>query len=160
VSAEVEDLDDDFEPPVHEKEDATKDRLFKAVSKNILFNHLDEDQREVVVDAMFRVEKAEGETIIKQGDDGDNFYIIESGQCDVFVKKGDKPAVKVITVGPGNSFGELALMYNCPRAATVTAQTDTVLWAVDRKTFTCIVVRMSVHAFGLQRITCIPRLLA
>ena len=56
---------------------------------------------------------------------------------------GDRPAVKVITVGPGNSFGELALMYNCPRAATVTALTDCVLWAIDRKTFTMVVVHSS-----------------
>lgn len=45
---------------------ATKQRLFKAVSNNILFNHLDENQRDVVVAAMFRVDKKAGDTIITQ----------------------------------------------------------------------------------------------
>lgn len=40
---------------------------------------------------------------------------------------------------PGEAFGELALLYNCPRAATITAKTDSVLWSLDRKTFNYIV---------------------
>ena len=39
----------------------------------------------------------------------------------------------------GEAFGELALLYNCPRAATITAETDTLLWSLDRKTFNHIV---------------------
>ncbi len=47
-----------------------------------------------------------------QGAKGDNFYIIDEGRCDVWVQKGSKPPFMAITLGPGNAFGELALM--CP----------------------------------------------
>jgi cAMP-dependent protein kinase regulator len=81
-----------------------------------------------------------GETIIKQGAPGDNFYIIDSGRYEVFKQVGDEPQKKVFEYDNKGSFGELALMYNCPRAATVVAATPGVLWAVDRLTFRHIVV--------------------
>lgn len=79
---------------------------------------------------MFEKKVPAGTSIIKQGDEGDNFYVVDSGLFDVFVN--DK---KVVEIGQGGSFGELALMYNTPRAATVKAAQDSVLWAVDRVTF-------------------------
>ena len=54
------------------------------------------------------------EDIIRQNDEGDYFYVVESGSFDIFVND-----EKVTEVGPGGHFGELALMYFAPRAATV-----------------------------------------
>lgn len=80
---------------------------------------------------MFERKVRAGEDIIVQGDIGDNFYIVESGSFAVLVEgKGE-----VTTVGPGQSFGELALMYNQPRAATVRALEDAVVWGLDGATF-------------------------
>jgi CRP-like cAMP-binding protein len=52
--------------------------------------------------------------------DAHEFFVLESGSCDVFVTRpGDITAKKVKSYGPGSAFGELALLYAAPRAATV-----------------------------------------
>ena len=63
-----------------------------------------------------------------RGDDGDNFYVIDQGEVDVYVNNDH-----VTTIGEGGSFGELALIYGIPRAATVKAKNDVKLWGIDRE---------------------------
>jgi hypothetical protein len=53
------------------------------------------------------------------GEDGDNFYVVKEGECEIWVSKDGAPAELVMTVGPSGSFGELALIYGTQRAATV-----------------------------------------
>jgi len=89
----------------------------------------------VQTDAMFEKKLPAGEAVIKQGDEGDNFYVVDDGVFEVIVNGN-----KVVEIGPGGSFGELALMYNTPRAATVKAKEDSVVWAVDRVTFRRIIM--------------------
>ena len=69
--------------------------------------------------------------MIRQGDVGDFFYVLDTGHCDINVEG----VGKVMDVGPGGSFGELALMYDAPRAATVTATEPSTTWALDQLTF-------------------------
>lgn len=57
--------------------------LSKAIAKNILFSHLDENERSDIFDAMFPVTFLQGESIIQQGDEGDNFYVIDVGEVEV-----------------------------------------------------------------------------
>lgn len=93
---------------------------------------------------MFPKEYKNGEIIIKQGDDGDNFYLLSSGECEIYVERDNKPVlVKLCQVG--DSFGELALLYNAPRAATVVAKGDVKVWAVDRTTFRVILMETTVN---------------
>jgi cAMP-dependent protein kinase regulator len=83
------------------------------------------------------------EQVITQGDEGDYFYVVEKGSFVVYVNKSgslqpgpDGLGEEVATIQPGGSFGELALMYNAPRAATVvSAEGGCTLWALDRITF-------------------------
>ena len=51
--------------------------LSKAIAKNVLFSHLDENERSDIFDAMFPYSGIPGEIIITQGNEGDNFYIID-----------------------------------------------------------------------------------
>ncbi|ETI34069.1 hypothetical protein, variant 1 [Phytophthora nicotianae CJ01A1] len=124
-----------FERVVHPKSAEEREGISRMVAENILFKSLDEKQHDIVLDAMFPKEFEPGDIIIKQGDDGDNFYILESGICEVY-----KDGVLVQTCTEAMSFGELALMYNAPRAATVKAVQHSKAWALDRQTFKFIIM--------------------
>ncbi|KAL1962494.1 hypothetical protein VTN77DRAFT_9615 [Rasamsonia byssochlamydoides] len=135
---------DSWTPPYHPKSPEQLARLKNAVSGNFLFSHLDDEHLKTVLDAL--VEKpipAKDIKVITQGDAGDYFYIVEDGHFDVYINPSgsvqsgpDGLGNHVGTIGPGGSFGELALMYNAPRAATVvSADPKSTLWALDRVTF-------------------------
>ncbi|RGB27384.1 cyclic nucleotide-binding-like protein [Rhizophagus diaphanus] len=112
------------------KSDEAKKRIDEATTLNLLFKNLDRETKQHVVDAMFEKSVVANEIVIKQGDEGDYFYVIEHGLFEIFVN-----GQLVLEIGDGGSFGELALMYNTPRAATVRAKTNGTLWAVGRETF-------------------------
>ncbi|OBA17515.1 uncharacterized protein OGAPODRAFT_23355 [Ogataea polymorpha] len=122
--------EDGWKPPVHQFTSEQLQRLNASVVKNFLFSQLDEDSLKTIIFALEEKRAPQGTEIIKQGDEGDFFYVVEKGTVDFFVN-----GQKVNSSGPGSSFGELALMYNSPRAATAIAQTDCILWALDRMTF-------------------------
>lgn len=73
---------------------------------------------------------APGEVAVRQGDEGDSFYAISSGRFEVSID--DRP---VQTIGPGRFFGELALLLDVPRTATVTATTPARVFRLDRDGF-------------------------
>ncbi|KAJ3113752.1 hypothetical protein HK100_001889 [Physocladia obscura] len=128
-------LDKDFVAVVIPKTNEQKQRIQVSIKNNFLFRSCDEEQYRDVVNAMAEKRVATGEEVIRQGGVGDFFYVVETGALDVFVSKNGNPPVKVFEYTDGGSFGELALMYNAPRAATVVATADSVLWALDRVTF-------------------------
>mmetsp|Transcript_24813 Transcript_24813/g.22532 ORF Transcript_24813/g.22532 Transcript_24813/m.22532 type:complete len:394 (-) Transcript_24813:29-1210(-) len=111
--------------------------LLHVVSNSPLLRALDNEQKDMIVQAFNGPILIEKDTdIIIQGDIGDIFYLIESGSVDVYVEKQGL----VHTYIAGDSFGELAIMYNTPRAATCRAKTNCKLWSLDRISFRCIVV--------------------
>jgi len=71
-----------------------------------------------------------------QGEDGDYYYILDSGHTEVWLSKPPgTPEVKVFEYSVGGAFGELALLHGEPRQATVRATEDCTTWALDRDTF-------------------------
>jgi len=105
--------------------------LEETLKSNFLFSDLSGDEMDLLVGAMEKEEAAEGSLIIKQGDVGDFFYVVESGSVNFIIGDGQN----VGSCARGGAFGELALLYDTPRAATCVAGIDSVLWKVDQKTF-------------------------
>lgn len=136
-------------------------RIRGYIASNLLFRNLDSDQYSDVLGAMKEVKFPAGKAVIEQGAQGDYFYVVDTGSLDVYVKSAGTPSVtdsddsgaaagsasgldnlgkRMVTYGPGSSFGELALLYAQPRAASVVTTSDCVLWALDRITFRTILI--------------------
>jgi len=129
-----------FVAPVHIKSEEQKARIRKTIQASFMFSCLDAEDLTTVINAFVEKRMNEGATIISQGDDGDCLYLLEEGECEVFKRKPGETESKLVFVQkPGDAFGELALLYNCPRAATVKAKGPVLLWALDRESFTHIV---------------------
>jgi cAMP-dependent protein kinase regulator len=129
---------EDFVARVISKSDDQIEMIKSRILNSFIFTELDEKDLITVIYAMEEVQFKKGDTIIKEGDDGDCLYIIESGELDCYkVIKNENKLIK--TYLQGETFGELALLYNAPRAATIIAKDMCILWALDRATFNHIV---------------------
>ena len=85
-------------------------------------------------------EIAVGETLIRQGDPGDTFYIVRQGELEVLVSEnGVRRRANLLK--PGDFFGEIALLYEVPRTATVRARTQASVWQLGRQDFRDLVGR-------------------
>lgn len=145
ISAEVFGANNDpsrFVAPVHLKSTEQAAKIKATVMKCFLFSAVSSKDLDVLVSAFEAFEASAGDTLIRQGDAGDKLFLIESGTAD-FSKKSplDGETRHLCTMSDGECFGELALMYNSPRACTVVAKTDMKLWTLDRSTFNHIVRR-------------------
>lgn len=129
-----------FVPPQHPKTADQEKRLREILSKRdlVVFASLEEKDISVVLLAMDKRRFKPGERIIQQGDDGECLYVVEEGavECKV-LQNGVERVVK--TCGRGDVFGELALLYNCPRAASVDSVNACTVWRLDRETFNHVV---------------------
>lgn len=145
VSAEVFgkfNIQKEYVPPVHPKTPQQIEAIKNKMSGNFMFNSLNPKDKKAILDAVQAVQKKKGEVIIKQGDDGDNFYILESGalDCHKLLQPTDTEETFLKEYKPGESFGELALLYNAPRAATIKCKSETCeLWSLERETFNHII---------------------
>merc|ERR1719375_912816 len=97
-----------------------------------------------MTDLMWQESVAKGTKIISEGDlNADYFYVVQSGSFEVF-KTGDASSAEksiargntgIATLGPGTSFGELALLYFAPRAATINATVESTVFVLARQQF-------------------------
>jgi len=122
-----------YEKAVAPKPADVRERIAQNVAQSILFKNMSDQERADCVDAFYEVKAKNGDTVIEQGDTGQNYYFVDSGSLEILVDK-----KKYGDIGPGMGVGELALLYNTPRAATVKCLSDTVLWALDRTTYRAI----------------------
>lgn len=131
---------EDFKPKVIKKDEETMDNIKHKIKQSFMFNNLSESDIEVVINAMRVVEVDEGDWVIREGDSGDEMYVVGTGKyaCSKILP-GKKEPTHLRYYVPGEAFGELCLLYNCPRAASIQALEKGVLYALDRATFNHIV---------------------
>ncbi len=88
----------------------------------------------------------ENEFVIEQGDDGEELYIVNSGELNCTkVLKGDTKETFLKTYYSGEVFGELSLLYNVPRAASIKSKTKSELFSLDWDTFNFIVKNSAIR---------------
>ncbi|TQD79013.1 hypothetical protein C1H46_035490 [Malus baccata] len=127
-------------PPSHRKTWEEEAHIQRALHDHFLFRKLTDSQCQVLLDCMERVEFQPGDVVVRQGGEGDCFYVVGSGEFEVLAtqeeKNGEVPRVlQRYTADKLSSFGELALMHNKPLQASVRAVTSGTLWALKREDF-------------------------
>ena len=131
---------EDFTPTVIEKSDEAKEKIRKQLQNSFMFEALNEKDQNIILDAMSIEEKSKGDYVIKQGDDGDVLYVVESGKYKCTrINPGTTEPIHLVDYEQGAVFGELALLYNAPRAATITCLEPGIIYSLDRNTFNHIV---------------------
>jgi cGMP-dependent protein kinase len=104
--------------------------ITNALNKHFIFTSLSAENRVMVISHMRLYSMNPKETVFEQGTPGSTFFVVALGKLEVLV--GEK---RVNVLGVGDSFGELALLHDSPRSASVYTMEKVLMWGLDRKTF-------------------------
>ncbi|XP_035002296.1 cGMP-dependent protein kinase 1 [Hippoglossus stenolepis] len=139
--------------PFYPKSPESKELIKDAILDNDFMKNLELSQIQEIVDCMYPVDYGKDACIIKEGDVGSLVFVMEEGKVEV-----TKEEMKLCTMGPGKVFGELAILYNCTRTATVRTLTHVKLWAIDRQCFQTIMMRTGLikHAEYMDLLNSVP----
>lgn len=124
--------------------------LYKVFKKVDIFSTLTVGEMSNLIDFMKKYNYKKGEKIVKQGDAGDAFYIIYRGKVKIVVKKGFFKTMEVGTLGSEQFFGEMSLLSDEPRTATVIAEEDTDCFVLFKGQFQHLVLRNPTFAAIMQ----------
>ena len=103
-----------------------------VIRKAPLFSGLDSSAADALRTSMNLVKLRKGQSLFKEGDDGDHLYVVSSGKVKLGTKSVDGRENLLMILGPGDMFGELSLFDSGPRTATATAVTDSKLLALGQ----------------------------
>ncbi|XP_050511705.1 cGMP-dependent protein kinase, isozyme 2 forms cD4/T1/T3A/T3B isoform X2 [Diabrotica virgifera virgifera] len=121
---------------VHPKDESSRELIKSAILDNDFMKNLEITQIREIVDCMYPEEYKANDIIIQEGDVGSIVYVLEEGKVEISREN------KILHhLDPGKVLGELAILYNCQRTATIKAHTDCKLWAIERQCFQTIMMR-------------------
>jgi CRP-like cAMP-binding protein len=112
--------------------------IINSLLSHFFFKTLSNEEIENVITKMFYGVVDKDQYVFRQGDQASCFFIVHEGSVSVEIKKAEG-VQKVKELDKGEYFGELALMYNSTRSASIKANSKTKLWAIDRHTFKKVV---------------------
>jgi len=131
----------DVNIPRHNKDFRSRTIIKEAIMENDFLKNLSQGQVRELVEAMHEKTVAKGCYVIREGELGSHIYVSAEGEYEV-IKDG-----KVLgRLGVGKAFGELAILYNCKRTASIKAVTDGKLWCMER-----IVFQQIMQATGMKK---------
>lgn len=145
----------DFHKLASDKSPEEKAAIAEAIKASVMFRNITDEQRDMIFACMESVPVKQGTWVIRQGTQGDRFYIIDEGFFEVrIVPDGEVDASgqggHIVHIYEGSrvkhahpSFGELALMYSAPRSASIVAKSDGHLWALHRSAFRQVLMMQS-----------------
>ncbi len=107
----------------------------ERLAKLPLFQRLDHKLLQMMADLFVSEQFAAERTLIYEGDYGDKFYVLVRGQVAVFKKLADGTEKRLAVLQDGDHFGEIALLRNIPRTATVRARTPCLVLSLQREKF-------------------------
>ncbi|XP_061623319.1 cGMP-dependent protein kinase 1 isoform X2 [Phyllopteryx taeniolatus] len=107
-----------------------------AFLKSNFLRNLDEDETRAVTTCMHLTAIHHSCCVIQEGTSGSQAYVVQEGRLDV-----TKDGQKLLTIEAGEVFGELALLYNCTQMYSVTAQSDSKLWVLERKSYQTVLMQ-------------------
>jgi len=125
-----------IEIPTFKKDQESQSLIRNAMLNNEVLTHWDQVQMNAIVGAMYAEEYEANSNVITQGEKGSHLYVSAEGEFEVFVDN-----TKVNSFGSGRAFGELAILYNTKRNATIRAVTSAKVWVINRQTFQLIMMR-------------------
>ncbi|CAG9585544.1 unnamed protein product [Danaus chrysippus] len=119
------------------KDEKSAEQIKKAIMANdFLKNIMDEDRLTAVVEAMNSQEYPAGSLMIREGESGSHLFVSAYGRFEVL-----KGGQVVKNFGPGEAFGELAILYKAKRFASIRCITEAKVWTLERRVFQKIMVR-------------------
>lgn len=128
--------------PKYDKDYASKQLIKEAIMDNDFLKNIDASQVRELVDSMYSVTIPKGKFVIREGEVGAHLYVSHEGEFEV-----EKNGKVLGVMGAGKAFGELAILYNCTRTASIRVLSDARVWVLDRRIFQQIMMRT-----GMQRI--------
>eukprot|EP01114_Cavostelium_apophysatum_P014760 TRINITY_DN3906_c0_g1_i1.p1 TRINITY_DN3906_c0_g1~~TRINITY_DN3906_c0_g1_i1.p1 ORF type:complete len:866 (+),score=176.39 TRINITY_DN3906_c0_g1_i1:102-2699(+) len=122
----------------------TVDLIRRGLRTNRLMRLLDVDQEDTLIRHMYRKEFEGSSYLLRAGEEGGQFYVLECGECEV-LREDANEGYPVRELTPGEGFGEGSLIFSARRSASVKAKTKVTCWVIDRETFTEVVLPSSVQ---------------
>ena len=123
-----------------------------ALKRIPLFENLNLDQLEAVLRLARDAAYLSGEVIVREGDPGGELYLVLEGSAEAWLDYGGPDARQLSTMAAGSYFGEMAILDDAPRSATVVACEATRLLALDGESLKSLLREMPEIAFELIRV--------